>query len=506
MNTMSPHQPTPTTDESTVLPKFRDLVERMNDANIRYCHWKSNWNLSKSLEGETDLDLLVHRSDARRFRDLLRDLRFGPAVDAGAQALPAVEHHHALDEATGRIAHVHAYYRVISGESLTKNYRFPLEDMLLTNSRHEGIVAVPSAGAELIVFVLRMLVKHTTPIELGLFMREWDSFRREVRWLMTPAALDEAIELLPAWLPQIDQALFVAAYSALREPAPTPRRIILGYRVRSRLRRLARRHPTRARLAEVRKFTVRMRYRLSGSKKKLSPGSGGLVVAFVGPEASGKSTVIGEIHRWLGAYYTVTRIHAGKPPTTAATFIPHLLLPLLRRLIPEQRSTRVGARYQQDADKPRQRESYPLTFALRSVMLAYERRALLAHAFAQAANGTIVLSDRYPSSGTAAPDGIQLTRAEAAADPLRRWLRAVEARIYSGIPSPDLVIHLTAPLDVTLARNAERHKTEPEHYVRLRHPRTERFEFGRVPVREVRTDRPLDDVIRAAKQAIWDAL
>jgi thymidylate kinase len=280
---------------------------------------------------------------------------------------------------------------------------------------------------------------------------------------------------------------------------------VLGVRVRTRLKRLARHHPTRARLAEIRKFTVRTRYRVSGSKKKLSPGSGGLVIAFVGPEASGKSTIVEEVRRWLGAYYTVTRIHAGKPPVTALTAVPHGLLPVLRRLLPDKRSTRVGARYEQDRWQGAQR-SYPLTFGVRAVMLAYERRALLAHAFSQAANGTIVLSDRYPSVGAAAPDGIQLTREEAAPDPVRRWLRAVEARIYAGIPAPDLVIRLTAPLHVTLARNADRHKTEPEHYVRSRHARTERIDFGRVPVCDISTDRPLDDVIRDAKQAIWDAL
>jgi thymidylate kinase len=489
-----------------VLPKIRDLIERMNDAGVRYCHWKSNWNLPSTLEGQTDLDLLVHRRDARRFRDILRDLSFGPAVEAGTPSLPAIEHYHALDETTDRIAHVHAYYRVISGESLAKNYHFPVEEMLLTNTRQEGMVVVPSAGAELIVFVLRMLVKHTTPIELGLFMRGWESFRREADWLMTPSARDEGLSLLPVWLPQIDETLFVAAYDALRQPAPTSRRIALGFRVRSRLRGLTRHHPTRARLAEVQKFTTRTGHRLAGTKKKLAPGNGGLVIAFVGPEASGKSTVLGELERWLGAHYTVRHVHAGKPPATALTLIPHALLPLLRALIPEQRSTRVASEDRQPADPPGQQASYPLAFALRSVMLAYERRAVLARAFARASNGTIVLCDRYPPAAAGAPDGVQLAHRPGTHDPVRRWLCALETRIYADIPSPDLVIQLTAPLDVTLARNAARTKTEPEPYVRWRHRLTESLAFDRAPVHKLNTDRPLDEVMRDAKQAIWDAL
>ena len=69
------------------------------------------------------------------------------------------------------LVHVHAYYRVISGGSLTKNYHLPVEEMLLENVRRESAVNVPSRGAELIVFVLRMSLKHATLPELALVRR-----------------------------------------------------------------------------------------------------------------------------------------------------------------------------------------------------------------------------------------------------------------------------------------------------------------------------------------------
>ena len=81
-----------------------------------------------------------------------------------------------------------------------------------------------------------------------------------------------------------------------------------------------------------------------GSSKKLTPGGGGGVIAFVGSEATGKSTIIDRMHRWLGENFTVRRIHAGKPPATALTYVPYVMLPWLRRVFPEQRSTRVERR------------------------------------------------------------------------------------------------------------------------------------------------------------------
>jgi len=151
------------------------------------------------------------------------------------------------------------------------------------------------------------------------------------------------------------------------------------------------------------------------------------------------------------------------------------------------------------------RRTFPLMFGVRSVMLAYERRALLTRAFARSADGTIVLSDRYPSSRSGAPDSPQLGHLPAR-DGRRRWLTALEARLYEDIPSPDLVVHLTAPLDVTLARNAARDKTEPEDYVRFRHSLSSNLEFDGVPVHRISTDRPLEDVVREVKEAIWATL
>jgi len=131
-----------------MLTTVSSLIDRLNDSGVRYCHWKSNWILSETLEGKTDLDLLVHRQDAVSYRQILQDLGFRPAVEDGAP-FPSVEHHHALDDASGTLVHVHSYYRVISGGSLVKNYHLPLEEMLLGDATSNGAVRVPSRGAEL---------------------------------------------------------------------------------------------------------------------------------------------------------------------------------------------------------------------------------------------------------------------------------------------------------------------------------------------------------------------
>lgn len=228
------------------------------------------------------------------------------------------------------------------------------------------------------------------------------------------------------------------------------------------------------------------------------------LIAFVGSEASGKSTILNEVGAWLGRDHAVRRIHAGKPPSTPLTYVPHVLLPALRRLFPKQRSLRVEARFETD---PGTRRRYSLLFALRSVMLAYERRALITRVVARSPNGTVVLSDRYPSRTGGAPDGPQLGHLPRPASHLsvRRSLAMLEDHLYGGIPVPDLVFHLSAPLDVTLARNAARAKNEPEEYVRFRHAISADLRFDGTIVHRIDTDRELGDVLREIERAIGEA-
>lgn len=489
------------------MTKIQKLVEELNMNGIRYCHWKSNLSLSKSLSGQSDVDLLINREDASIFRTILSVLCFRPAVDKNGESFPSIEHYFALDEESGVLVHVHAYFRVITGDSLSKNYRFPIEGMLLQNTRMEGSIPVLTKSAELIVFTLRIMLKHTSLVELILLARYWKQVKQEIHWLLETTPIDETLRLVHHWLPSLDPDLFSECVEALKARASLFRRIFLGLRLQSQVRIYARHSAIRAWLIGIQKFTAMLLRRLTQSQKALIPRSGGAVIAFVGPEATGKSTLIAEMSNWLGEHFAVEKIHAGKPKSTVLTAIPNLLVPALRSLFPGSRSTQLEARYLYEEQPEKPRTSYPLIFAIRSVLLAYDRRSLLSRAYSQAANGTVVLCDRYPSLQHGAPDSPQLTQLPISTNrySIRRRLARIEARLYRQIPPPDLVIYLSAPLEVALSRNASRGKKEPEDYVRRRHARSSNLEFE-TSVYQLSTNQPFDRTILEAKKAIWNAL
>src|SRR5438128_918168 len=212
--------------------------------------------------------------------------------------------------------------------------------------------------------------------------------------------------------------------------------------------------------------------------------SGGAVIGVVGSDGSGKSTVVAEMSRWLGEFLSVATIHGGKPPPSVPTALPRLLLPLLRRMMPRYRTTRIELRAAEGAEPEGMRTGPLLVYALRALMLAYDRKKLLIRAHRKAANGTLVLSDRYPTRQPGVPEGAMLHFLRDDRRPLYRWLARVEERTYRAIPQPDLVLRLDVPLELAVQRNLTRIKPggpEPTEYLRQRHAKSSELEFAGVP-------------------------
>ncbi|GAA5421541.1 hypothetical protein [Tetragenococcus halophilus] len=48
-----------------MLAILKDLFNELNAQNIRYIHWKSNEHLQAAINGDTDLDIMVHVEDKK---------------------------------------------------------------------------------------------------------------------------------------------------------------------------------------------------------------------------------------------------------------------------------------------------------------------------------------------------------------------------------------------------------------------------------------------------------
>src|SRR5437879_1088983 len=492
--------------EARVLPSLRALFDSLRRAGVRYCHWKSNWRLRETLRGETDLDLLIHRGDISQFLSVVGALGYKPG---SREDHPSVCHYYGFDQESGKLFDLHVYYRIITGGTI-KGYHLPVEDMLLGGARPtEAGVCVPEPAAELVLFVIRKSLDYAVASE-ALIPREWKTAADELRWLMSQGATDQEVRrLLAEYLPSVDFALFRKLRDAIESGRWGGGRFRRGRALASRLgpyRRFARPSATLARSGRAWHKAWRT---LRGGTPAQALLSGGAVIGVVGSDGSGKSTVVGEVSRWLGEFLSAGTIHGGNPPPSVSTALPRLLLPLLRRMMPGYRSTRIELRAAVATEPAAMRTGPLFLFALRAVMLAYERKKLLIRAHRKAANGTLVLSDRYPTRQPGVPEGAMLHFLREDPRSLYRWLARVEERTYEEIPQPDLILRLDVPLELAVQRNLTRSKPggpEPTEYLRQRHAKSSELEFAGVPTYRIRTDAMVEETVRAVKPILWNAL
>jgi hypothetical protein len=482
---------------------IRALFDELELRGVRYCHWKSNARLGDMLAGRDDVDILVDPRDGDVFLVVLLNTGFRLTQSGIGNGHPGVIHALGLDDETAELCDVHAYFQIVSGDSMVKSYRLPIEKALLDRSRTLHGVRVPDPAAELAVFVVRIILKHANAFEARKCGRHYDKVVAETHWLSGQCSADEAAALCTAWFPAIDRPLFDAMLAAVVDPDAVARRRRLGRRAARRLRPLRRLSAVGVQVSRLTRLYAVMERRRTG-RRNLSLLSGGAIVALVGPKGTGKSTLGNEVAARLGRFLAVRRIHAGKPPTTLLSWSPLKLKAMLRNYTP-------GARPPAHLKTGRLRQGRVTLFqVVQRLLLAHDRRQLLQSAARAAASGHIIISDRYPSPTPGATDSTEFDAVaiESAPTPATRRLMALEQPIYAQIPGPDVVLRLCAPLETAILRDAERHKPAGANAdeVRRRWMSESLGEFPGAEIVRIDTSGSLEETVRAAVRAVWRAV
>jgi len=489
-------------------------VNALSSEGIAFCHWKSNVALDRALSGDTDIDLLVARNDATRFLAVVTSLGFHPAHEPGSVDVGTVVHLYQVDRDTGTLVHLHVYYQLLTGGALVKNHRLPLAASLLGSRTDRDGMPVPSVEAEFALFVLRKSMECVSFWEHLLLRRERREVSAECRWFSDRGG-EDLVERSWEFLSGTGVAVGGGAY---RRAAGALLRSGIGLTTWWRCRGVARalrsyriRSPaSTAWLRPWRLFRMALRKATGGKRGRRLEGGGG-VIAFVGPEATGKSTLNRELRDWLGRELRVGYAHCGLPPSSPATILPNLVVPILRFLAPRFRTTRVESEGSGGDSQDEGPGGIKLwVFALRSWMIAHDRHRLLHRLSARAAKGELVICDRYPTSVPGAMDSVQIDPRWKGVSGSRvlRWIAGREMACYRRCPPPDVVLRLKVSVDVALERNVRRRKKgkEGEDYVRRRHALAEKGRFASSRVVDLDTDGRLDETIARMKLLVWEAL
>jgi thymidylate kinase len=484
------------------------LCRALEEAGIRYCHWKSNESLDRSASGENDLDLLVLRSDARRFEGILRDLGFRDAQLPRWKELPGVYHSYGVDRRSGHLVHIHAHYQLVIGDDMTKNYHLPIEVPYLASARPVAPFMVPAPEFELGLFLIRMVIKHST----------WDAFltlqsslsrseRRELDDLVARVYLADVWPLMSQHVPSVSSDLWNRCLRAVQPGAS----VVFRIRTASRLQRELAVWARRPRAVDT---SLRMwrRFRTLARRKVFRRGpvphrlaGGGVVIGIVGGDGAGKTTALEGLTRWLAKenFFAVT-VHLGKPrrsPLSAAVKGSMKVAASVKRR-PTSSASSLRSTLATDGGSMDVRDRARLVW---EVLTARDRSRTYRRARRLASNGEIVICDRYPLPQVSGMDGAVTARVM---DPARwgrlaKALAAREKRYYERIGYPDILLVLRVNPDIAVQRKAG---VEPESTVRPRSEEIWQLDWTDTPAIVVDASASRDEVLSEIKSLIWSRL
>lgn len=484
-------------EEPIALDLVVKLCRTLEAQKIDYCHWKSNSFLHRSASGDNDLDLLINRTHASRFTEILYSLGLKESLLPKAEELPGVRNYYGYDKKSGRLVHVHAHFQLIFGNDLSKNYRLPLEQVYLQSSVQGDLFRVPSREFELVVLVIRMVLKHST----------WDSIlmrhgqlssteRHELDDLSTKETLAKVGTVL-FHLPNLSRNLFDLCMQSIQPGSTYWTRVKAGEQLQKVLRTCAR-YPHWIDI--ILKFSRRIWQPILKRGFRFAPknrfANGGLFIAIVGGDGAGKTTVIDELFEWLSGTFEVNKLHMGKPAWSWMTITIRGMLKIgtLLHLYHFE-----GDVYEESFEP----HGYPWFF--RTVCTARDRYLTYIQARRSSSNGSLVLCDRYVLPDFMKMDGPQCEFAKTNS-PKTNWLLKFltdkEKAYYQQIKLPDLLIVLKVNPEIAVQRKVN----ETEVSVWARSSEVWDLDWEKLSAYEINANRSKEDVLSQVKAIVWEHL
>lgn len=218
-----------------------------------------------------------------------------------------------------------------------------------------------------------------------------------------------------------------------------------------------------------------------------------LVIAVVGCDGSGKSTVAAHLLAWAGRHGPAAAAHLGKQSGNLGRKL--ATWPLVGRWVGRKIAREARAVHADFAARTQPGLLPALVIAVFLVRRCLRFRRMLA----LRRRGFIVVTDRYPQIAVpGAYDGPALPLA-GSGNPVVRWLARREHAAFAWMASqpPDLVVRLNVDLATALARKPDH---DPE-FLRAKLAATPRLAYQGAPIVDIDAAQPLAQVLAAAEAA-----
>jgi len=493
-----------------VSPYIAPLLKQLN--GLRFCHWKSNFNLSRSLTSETDLDILVDQTQQSEFLNIISNYGFKPAKTQRTKDYPGICDYIGFDPDYGKLIHLHVHFKLVLGEQNVKNHRLSLEKAILDSSDfyHGNDIKTISPNHELAIFILRSLLKLRY-IDLFLSKINGNHFmpqmiNDEYTWLYEKAN-NFPEELDPEFLLYIPKNI-INDYLTYRKDTNTS--FFKYYKLKKRLIKHLKDYRRRNSYYEVARYIKAYSsffYMLAMSILKKIPlikrkpskklgkqlNSGGTSIAFVGSDGAGKSTIIKDVEKWLSKKINTKTYYLGSSKTflTKAYHYPIVI------------SRGIQKAYQRFPGK-----NAPGYLTVKTIARFFVAKQMLAYATKRhkeyikgtkaANNGDIVLFDRFIIRDLfGVMDSPKIWEAD---DFISRKFATAERSLYENINHCDIIfiLHLSAETAI---------KRKPDHLEEVLRQKCEAVDnIKDHKFYHINSEQPYEEVLKQIKRVIWEKI
>jgi len=493
------------------LDVVKQLFDQLEAEEVRHAVWKGSQGLAGALAGEKDVDLLVARSQASQAQRILEELGYRRFDSQPWARHDGVEDWIGFDAASGELVHIHLYHQLIAGKKRVEEYHLPWEDRLLDTAIRDPVygVRISDPSLEIILLGIRAgFLASASPLRWPFLSQGPDN---DVLWTKLSglrARVDEdAVRVHAEHMlgePQGRELASILVKGDLRTPGTLRRVRSISREALASHRRFSRPATTsvylyRSLLGLAAKSGRRLGFH-TRTKKRLE--DGGAIVAIIGCDGSGKSTISRELVRWLTWKIEARSVYLGSGDGDVG-----LPVSVLKSL-----ASRAGAKGERreagDGQKATTRSKRSLMKELGAGLLALsisnERRRKVRRAHRSRGKGEILITDRYPQmSFPGIYDGPRLAR-RGEESAVRKFFAELEEQRYEDMAElpPDVVVRLHVPLEVALGRKPGHDAGNIMEKAEL----TGKIDFPGARVVDLDGSAPVAEVLGAVKRIVWESI
>lgn len=418
--------------------KLKILLGEFDAQEISYVSWKNNHQLQSVMSGNGDIDLFVPFDHRSKFINLCRAQGWIEVVNPVSRH-PWISHFYILG-GNYEVFHIHAYFKLITGETWLKEYIFPFGNWIIENRvwNADHDIWVVNNASQAYLFLVRHLLKCASISGRLLYKRELPSYDDE--WKACSYSIGTKDIQGP-----IDITSYIDNSRAFGEKLKLPK-IITALRFRWELSPFLRFKLFSLPFRRFLSFFSRLSNKLLLKRKKMFPKQG-ITIAISGVDGSGKTTMLQEVDKILGRFLTIDRFHLGRPQGKLIEFI-------WRALGNKSGNSAIPGCF--DITTPSSRGK-----AINGAILALLRLRKARIVVNRASHGGLMLIDRWPTDEVGKMDGPRVILGENSGF-IQRLCKRIELWAYSNMPLADICYFFVVPIEVAIERNRSRKKDNKE--------------------------------------------